>query len=145
MKSDYLIVHRKLLPDYIDKVIYARKLLENKEVNTITEAVQIAGISRNTFYKYKDYVYETSSNQISKHAVLSLILKDENGSLSTVISTVTDLGTSILTISQAIPINGKANVLLSLDVTNLRGTIDEMIETLKRIHFVRSVHLDAME
>ena len=53
MKSDYLIVHRKILPEYLDKVIYARNLLESHEAATITEAVQMAGISRNTYYKYK--------------------------------------------------------------------------------------------
>ena len=58
MKKDFLIVSRKILPDYLDKVIYARNLLVNHEASTITEAVQIAGISRNTYYKYKDYVYE---------------------------------------------------------------------------------------
>ena len=89
MKSDFLIVHRKMVPDYFDKVIQARKLLENKEVKTVTDAVQIVGISRNTFYKYKDYVFETSENKVSRHAVISLILKDENGSLATVIHTLT--------------------------------------------------------
>ncbi len=145
MKSDFLIVHRKMLPDYLDKVISARKLLENKEVKTVTEAVQIVGISRNTFYKYKDYVFEASENKVSRHAVISLILKDENGSLATVIHTLTGLGTSILTISQAIPINGKANVLLSLDITSLNGTVEDMITALKKLKSVKNVHLDAME
>ena len=49
----FLIVSRKILPDYLDKVIYARNLLTNHEASTITEAVQKAGISRNTYYKYK--------------------------------------------------------------------------------------------
>ncbi len=145
MKSDFLIVHRKMVPDYFDKVIQARKLLENKEVKTVTDAVQIVGISRNTFYKYKDYVFETSENKVSRHAVISLILKDENGSLATVIHTLTSLGTSILTISQAIPINGKANVLLSLDISSLNGTIEEMVTSLKKLSSVKNVHLDAME
>ena len=56
MKSDFLIVHKKILPDYLDKVIEARKLLENKECSTVKEAVKQVGISRNTYYKYKDYV-----------------------------------------------------------------------------------------
>lgn len=145
MKNDFLIVHRKMVPDYLEKVIYARKILENKEVTTVTDAVQIAGISRNTYYKYKDYVFETTENKATRHAVLSLILKDENGSLATVIQTLTGLSTSILTISQAIPINGKANVLVSLDITSLNGTVEDMIKALRQLHAVKSVHLDAME
>lgn len=134
-----------MVPDYLEKVIYARKILENKEVTTVTDAVQIAGISRNTYYKYKDYVFETTENKATRHAVLSLILKDENGSLATVIQTLTGLSTSILTISQAIPINGKANVLVSLDITSLNGTVEDMVKALRQLHAVKSVHLDAME
>ena len=145
MKSDFLIVHKKILPDYLDKVIEARKLLENKECSTVKEAVIQVGISRNTYYKYKDYVYETSDNKTNRHAVISLILKNENGSLASVIRVLTNLGTSILTISQAIPIHEKANVLLSLDITSLSCSIDEMLSALKEISSVRSVHLDAME
>ena len=145
MKSDFLIVHKKILPDYLDKVIEARKLIENKECSTVKEAVKKVGISRNTYYKYKDYVYETSDNKAKRHAVISLILKNENGSLASVIHVLTNLGTSILTISQAIPIHEKANVLLSLDITSLSCSIDEMLSSLKEISSVRSVHLDAME
>ena len=145
MKSDFLIVHKKMLPDYLDKVIEARKLIENKECSTVKEAVKKVGISRNTYYKYKDYVYETSDNKANRHAVISLILKNENGSLASVIHVLTNLGTSILTISQAIPIHEKANVLLSLDITSLSCSIDEMLSSLKEISSVRSVHLDAME
>ena len=145
MKSDFLIVHKKILPDYLDKVIEARKLLEHKVCSTVKEAVTQVGISRNTYYKYKDYVYETSDNKTNRHAVISLILKNENGSLASVIRVLTNLGTSILTISQAIPIHEKANVLLSLDITSLSCSIDEMLSALKEISSVRSVHLDAME
>lgn len=145
MKSDYLIVHRKILPEYLDKVIYARNLLESHEAATITEAVQMAGISRNTYYKYKDYVYESDATMSKRHAVISMILKDESGSLSSVINALSDLHTSILTISQAIPIARKANVLISLDITNMTCTVDELTAALKKLPASRSVHLDAIE
>lgn len=145
MKNDYLIVHRRILPDYLDKVIYARKLLETHEVSTITSAVEKAGISRNTYYKYKDYVYEIGDNKSSRNAVLSLTLKDTAGALSSVLQKMSDCGTSVLTISQAIPVNGKANVLVSLDVSSSTSTVDEIIAELKALPAVRKVHLDAME
>ena len=62
MKKDFLIVSRKILPDYLDKVIYARNLLTNHEASTITEAVQKAGISRNTYYKYKKELHSSTFN-----------------------------------------------------------------------------------
>ena len=145
MKKDFLIVNRKMLPDYLDKVIYARKLLESNEVSTITKAVEVAGISRNTYYKYKDYVFELQDRQSTRKAVLSITLKDRNGVLSSVLQTLSEYGTSVLTISQAIPINGKANVLVSLDISSSTSTMETIIAALKNIPTVRKVHLDAME
>ncbi|MBE6129980.1 MAG: ACT domain-containing protein [Erysipelotrichaceae bacterium] len=145
MNSDYLIVHRRILPEYLDKVILARNLLERHEAATITEAVQMAGISRNTYYKYKDYVFDTDAPMAKRHAVISMILKDESGSLSSVINALSDLNTNILTISQAIPIASKANVLISLDITNMTCTVDELTAALKRLPSSRRVHLDAIE
>lgn len=145
MKKDFLLVSRKILPEYLDKVIYARNLLDNHEAATITEAVHQAGISRNTYYKYKDYVYETSQDANERRAVVSMILKNESGTLSSVLKTLSDHNTSILTISQAIPISHKANVLISLDISHMSCEIDELIATLKAIKNVRSVHLNAIE
>lgn len=145
MSKDFYIVHKKMLPEYLDKVIYARSLLDNHEVSTVTEAVQRAGISRNTFYKYKDYVFERNEIDNKRHAVLTLILKDEKGALSQVIKTISSMNTSILTISQALPVANKANVLISLDITNIQGTIDDLICSLKDLQCTRSVHLDAIE
>ena len=145
MSSDFYIVHKNILPDYLDKVIYARNLLSNHEVNTVTEAVQKAGISRNTYYKYKDFVYEQNNMSNTRHAVITLILKDESGSLSSVINTLSQYRTSILTISQEIPIDHKANVLISLDITNMSCTIQELILQLKELPMVRKIQLDGVE
>jgi len=145
MKNDYLIVHKKILPEYMDKVIQARELLESKEVKTVTEAVRKAGISRNTYYKYKDYVFSYKENTHARYAVVSLILKDERGALSSLISALSQYHASILTISQALPVNGKANVLMSLDISSLAVSGNELIEQLKKLHTVKSVHLDAVE
>ena len=145
MRSDYYIIHKSILPEYLDKVIYARNLLSNHEVNTVTEAVQMAGISRNTYYKYKDFVYEQNNVSNTRHAVITLILKDESGSLSSVIYTLSQYETSILTISQAIPIDHKANVLISLDVTNMTCSIQELLLKLKELPHVRKVQLDGVE
>ena len=105
----------------------------------------MAGISRNTYYKYKDYVFDTDAPMAKRHAVISMILKDESGSLSSVINALSDLNTNILTISQAIPIASKANVLISLDITNMTCTVDELTAALKRLPSSRRVHLDAIE
>ncbi|MBR2067250.1 MAG: ACT domain-containing protein [Solobacterium sp.] len=145
MKKEYYLVHKAILPDCIDQVIEARTLLENHEVSSVKEAVTKVGISRNTYYKYKDYVFEKDTQNTSRQAVLTLILKDEKGSLASVIQTLSEIHTSILTISQALPVARKANVLITLDITHMNATIEELTSALKTLSCVRSVHLDAIE
>lgn len=143
--SDYLIVHKKILPGYLEKVIEARSLLETHAASTITEAVQMTGISRNTYYKYKDYVFPCEDGRSVRKAVLSVILKDESGALSSVLSSLSRHNISVLTISQAVPVAGRANVLLSLSISGLQESLETVLNDLEALPGVLSAHLDALE
>lgn len=55
--ADYFYVHKKILPNYLEKVLEAREMLDSREAATVTEATERVGISRNTYYRYKDYVF----------------------------------------------------------------------------------------
>ena len=52
MQSNYLIVDRRILPDYYEKVVQARDMLREGRVKEVSEAVKLVGISRSTYYKY---------------------------------------------------------------------------------------------
>jgi chorismate mutase len=144
MKSDYLIVHKKLLPPYLEKVIEARELLNSHKVDSISQAVKKVGISRNTYYKYKDFVFKEKSEN-SRHAVLSLVLKDSQGALSSVISCLSHKATNIVTISQAVPLSGLASVLITIDISQMSDSLDELISDLKKLPATRKVDLSAIE
>ena len=144
MKSDYLIVHKDLLPPNLEQVMEAKKLLLSHEASTISEAVKKVGISRNTYYKYRDYVYEEKDSSI-RHAVISMVLNDEKGALSSVINTISKNEANILTISQAVPIGGYANVLITLDISNITSDIKKLLEELELRPATKSVSLDAIE
>ncbi len=144
MNSDYLVVHKSLLPQYLEKVIEARALLNSHEVETITEAVRKVGISRNTYYKYKDFIYE--DKQIARqHAVMTLVLKDSPGTLSSVINTITKNKCNIITISQAVPVSGLATVMITIDISKFKGHIVQLIKELENLSATKAVHLDAVE
>lgn len=145
MAREYLIVSQKILPDYLEKVIEARELLSSHEVKTVTEAVRKTGISRNTYYKYKDYVFLPEEKQNERKAVVSIILKDEPGALSLVLSSLTDMNASVITISQSIPVAGKAAVLIAVNIGSLRCSVDDMIHSLRRLRLVTTAHLDSVE
>ena len=145
MKSEFLIVHKKILPEYFEKVIEARQLLESREVKTVTEAVQRTGISRNTYYKYKDYIFPYDGTGNRRQAILSFQLKDTPGALSSLITAMTSHACSILTISQSIPVTGQADVLVSLDISDIDTSMEDLLGECRALAAVNSVHLDAME
>ena len=130
MKSDYLIVHKKVLPDYFEKVVEARELLRRGTIREVSEAARTVGISRSTYYKYKDYVFMPSEGNACKKAVISLILSHEKGILSRVLNMLSALGANILTIMQNPPIGDRASVIISIDITGLETSVNGVLETL---------------
>ncbi|NLJ57768.1 MAG: ACT domain-containing protein [Tissierellia bacterium] len=143
--KNYLIVSKKILPDVYDKVIEARNLITNGTVKGISEAVKVVGISRSTYYKYKDYVFSPAENSIGRKAVISMMLKHEKGVLSAVLNYLSTEHANILTINQSIPINGKASVNVSLDISDISKSIDEVVLEMRTINGVSSVKLLSVE
>lgn len=144
MIRDYLIVSKKILPEYYSKVVEARILLESAQCRSVSEAVKMVGISRSTYYKYKDYIFKPSE-EFGRKFTLSMILCDEPGILSTILNVLRDHQTSIITIHQDIPINHAAVVIVTLDGKDLNGSIDELINALMAIDGIRNVSLVALE
>lgn len=145
MLKKYLIVSKKILPDVYEKVIEARNLINNGSVKGISEAVKNVGISRSTYYKYKDYVFSPSENSIGRKAVITMMLRHEKGVLSNVLNYLSAVNANILTINQSIPINGKASVSVSLDISDITQSVDDMIIETKKIKGVSAVKLISIE
>ena len=101
MSGNYLIVDKKILPAYFEKVIEARQLLESGEVHEVNNAVKRVGISRSTYYKYKDYIFAPNESAGGRHAVLSLMLSHKTGVLSCVLNAFSECGANILNVTHA--------------------------------------------
>ncbi len=127
----YYIVDQEILPDVLDKVIQARTLLQNGEVKQVSEAVKRVGISRGTYYKYKDYVFLPSLGMSERKAVISLMLHHDKGILSEVLNTMSNENANILTINQNIPIHDWASVVISFDLSEMNVSIDELMAKLR--------------
>ena len=145
MSSNYLIVDKKILPSYYEKVIEARLLLESGEVREVNSAVKRVGISRSTYYKYKDYIFAPDESTSGRHAVLSLMLSNETGILSTVLNQFSECGANILTITQSLPLHGTASIMISLDTNKMEHAIEQLIDDLQRLEGVEKVRLLAVE
>ncbi|MFR8991466.1 MAG: ACT domain-containing protein [Fusobacterium sp.] len=145
MGKEFLIVSKEILPDYYDKVIEARNLLNEGKVKGVSEAVKMVGISRSTYYKYKDFVFTPSENSMGRKALISVMLAHKKGALSEVLNYISSVNGNILTINQNIPINNVASVIISMDISETTITIEEIIVALKKFDFVKSAKLVAME
>ena len=145
MLQNYLIIHKSILPDYYEKVLDAKHMLETGKVKEISEAARQAGISRSTFYKYKDYVIEPSQLTIGRKAVLSMMLSHERGMLSGVLNMMSKYQLNILTINQSLPVHQMANVTISLDISDLEIPLAQVVEELGKMEGVAQVRLVALE
>ncbi|CAJ1188314.1 hypothetical protein FS150101_NMOIFPPK_01098 [Fructilactobacillus sanfranciscensis] len=134
-----------MLPDTFSKVIEARQLLDSGKIKSISETVKKVGISRGSFYKYKDLVYETDEANWNRKAVISLMLDDQRGILSAVLKKFADSKASILTINQNIPIHKVASVVISLDLSTMEITIDELLQSIKDVDGTSKVNLVSIE
>ncbi|MFC4403983.1 ACT domain-containing protein [Gracilibacillus xinjiangensis] len=137
----FYLVREDFLPDGMKKTIEAKKLLEGKKVDSIHEATKKVGLSRSVFYKYRDAVFPFQHMVKEQMLTLFFHLEDQTGALSHLLSMVASAGCNILTIHQTIPIQGKANVTLSLNTTGMTEEIDELIHQLKQVSYVNQVEI----
>ena len=113
-KSKYFVVKQKAVPEVLLKVVEAKKLLESERAITIQEATDKVGISRSSFYKYKDDIFPFYDNTKGKTITLVIQMDDEQGLLSDLLHVVAVYKADILTIHQSIPVNGVATLTLSV-------------------------------
>ena len=144
-KTKYFVVKQKAIPEVLLKVVEAKRLLESEKVLTIQEAVDAVGISRSSFYKYKDDIFPFHDNSQGTTITLTFQMDDEPGILSDVLKIIAEYRANILTIHQSIPINGIASLTLSIQVLQTTGDISRMIEQLEGQPSVHHVKILAKE
>ena len=139
-KEKYFLVRQKAVPEVLLKVVEAKKLLESEKVMTIQEATDVVGISRSSFYKYKDDILPFYDNTKGKTVTFVLQMDDEQGLLSDLLRIVAVYKANILTIYQSIPVNSIATLTLSVEVRSDTGSLSGMteeMESMKGIHYVK--------
>ena len=139
-KTTYYVLKEKAVPDVLLRVVEAKRLLESEKVASVQEAAERVGISRSSFYKYKDDIFPFHENSKGKTITMVLQMDDEPGLLSIVLKTIAEYHANILTIHQSIPVNGIASLTLSVDVLPETGDVATMvdeIESVEGIHYLK--------
>ena len=130
-KSQYFVVKQKAVPEVLLKVVEAKRLLDSRKAATVQEAADQVGISRSSFYKYKDDIFPFHENARGKTITFVIQMNDQPGLLSDVLKVVAEHRANILTIHQSIPINGMASTTISVDVLPDTGNMSEMMEMIE--------------
>ena len=139
-KGQYFVLCEKAVPEVLLKVVEAKRLLDSGKVASVQDATEQVGISRSSFYKYKDDIFPFHETEKGKTITMVIQLDDEPGLLSMILKTVAEFQANILTIHQSIPINGIASLTLSADVLSKTGDVTEMVTRIEEhpgIHYVK--------
>ena len=138
-KTKYFVVKQRAVPEVLLKVVEAKKLLESEQVMTVQEAAERVGISRSSFYKYKDDILPFYDNTKGKTVTFVMQMDDCQGLLSDLLHIVAVYRANILTIYQSIPVNGVATLTLSVVRANT-GNVSRMVEEMEEqqgVHYVK--------
>ena len=141
-KTKYFVVKKKALPEVLIKVVEAKRLLASERGLTIQEATDQIGISRSSFYKYKDDIFPFHENEKGQTITLVVQMDDTPGLLAEILRDVAEYGANILTIHQSIPLNGVATLTLSVEILYTTGNISDMVAEIEEnqgVHYLKIV------
>ena len=141
-KSKYFVVKQRAVPEVLLKVVEAKKLLETVRAITVQEAADRVGISRSSFYKYKDDIFPFYDNTKGKTITLVVQMDDKQGLLSDLLHVVAVYRANILTIHQSIPINGVASLTISVQILPTTADVSLMVDEMEKqkgVHYVKII------
>ena len=135
---EYYLVDKNVLPEVFIKVMEVKQRLNTGESSSVNEAVRKTGLSRSAYYKYKDSVLPFYEATNGKKVTLLITVENFQDILSSIINVISATKASILTINQNIPINGLADISISLDTASMFGSVEEIMNDINRIAGVRN-------
>ena len=136
-ESVFFLVDSFILPDVFAKVIEVKKILSFGKIRTVNDAVKEVGISRSAYYKYKDYVFPFYETSRGKVITLFFVVEDFSGILSSIINKIAAANANILTINQNIPINGLADVTVSIETFEMKDDMQALMLEIGKVEGVR--------
>ena len=139
--SGLFLVYEEILPEAIKKTIRVKELLKRGDAITINEAVAKMDLSRSAYYKYKDFVFPFYEASQDKILTFNLLIEHRKGVLSKVLNTIHKDSGNILTINQDIPLQGVANVTITIETDTLSHGLETFLDKLKRLDGVRRLEV----
>ena len=144
-ETGYYVLKKQAVPEVLLKVLEAKKLLDTGKCKTVNEASERLGISRSSFYKYKDDIFVFHDSSEGKTLTFTCEMEDEPGILSILLGIIAEYGANVLTIHQSIPINNMASLSISLQILPSTRDVAKMVEDMESLSGVHSIKIVARE
>lgn len=144
-KDKYYLVKNKAVPEVLLKVVQAKRLLETGAAASVQDAAEAVGISRSSFYKYKDDILPFHDNVKGRTLTITLFVDDRTGLLAEMLARVAEYRANILTIHQSIPINGTTTITVSMEVMDEAADISQMFDEIERIEGIHKLQVVGRE
>lgn len=144
-KVSYFVLSEKAVPEVLLKVVEAKRLIDSGKAASVQDATDAVGISRSSFYKYKEDIFPYHENERGRMLTMAIQLDDEPGLLSVVLKTIAGYHANVLTIHQSIPVKGIASLSLSLDVFPEKENVADMVSAIETVHGIHYVKILARE
>ena len=141
----YYVVKDKAVPEVLIKVVEAKRLLTADKMMTVKEPTDTCGISRSSFYKYKDDIFPFDDSSKGRNITLSIQISDEPGLLSELLAVVAKYHANILTIHQTIPVSGVATISLSIEILKDTGDLSKLVDEIRSLEGIFDIKILARE
>lgn len=139
--KEFYIVDKRILPKSIQNVIKVNDLISKTKISKYS-AIKKVGISRSTYYKYKDFIkpfYEGGDDRIYS---LHLSIKDRVGILSEVLDAISKEKINMLTIVQNMPVDGVAKTTILLKMTaTMAKKVDKIISKIGKVEGIADIRI----
>ena len=139
--TEYFIVRARAVPEVLRGVARANQLLASGKVRTVNEAAELAGISRSSYYKFKDDIEEFHDSMSGMNITIFCEINDETGILASLLGIISGCNANILTIHQSIPINGVADLSISLQIRDNTKDVSQMVRKIEALGGVRKIRI----
>ena len=136
----YYVLKERAVPEVLIKVVEAKRLLESGQAESIQDAAERVGISRSSFYKYKDDISVFHNKEQGKLTTIIIQVDDGPGMFSRILSEINEHQVNILNIHQGISINGVANLMLVLEAPEDAEYIPDIVDNIGKqegVHYAK--------
>ena len=139
--KEFYIVDKRILPKSIQNVIKVNDLISKTKISKYS-AIKKVGISRSTYYKYKDFIKPFCEGGDDRIYSLHLSVKDRVGMLSEVLDAISKEKINILTVVQNMPVDGvaKTTILLKMAAT-MAKKVDKIISKIEKIEGIIDIRI----